>query len=178
MIARRMRGPLTVLGLLMLSACGPQESALPLGFSLTLAAQPAVPLESIAAFEVGAVRGLPNDDCLPFASRPAAPPEPVVCPRVANPGELLELRDGDGAAQRTLRFTPTLSTGGRQQLAISVPVGDDTSLLVQALDASGGYLGSGCAFVGRVTISSIEFNGRTAELNLHESYTACQPILP
>lgn len=174
----RMRSALAVVGMLAFGGCGPEEESLPLSFALHLSAQAAVPLEQIAAFEVAAVRGLPNNDCLPFASQPAAPPEPVVCPRVADAGELLELRDAQGAARRTVRFSPSLSTGGRQQLAISVPVGEDTSLLVQARDAANRYLGSGCAFVGRVTISSVEFNGRTAELNLHESYTACQPILP
>ena len=176
-IAGRMRRSLAVVvGMLALGGCGPDEESLSLGFVLQFAAQPAVPLEQISAFEVGAVRGRPTFPC-PFASQKVASPEPVVCPQVPAAGDLLELRDAQGAARRTVRFTPALSADGRQQLTVSVPVGEDTNLLVQARDASGRYLGSGCALVGRVTISSVQFD-RTSELNLHESYTACQPILP
>lgn len=164
-----------------LLACGGDpafdDEALELGLAFQISPSAAVPPEQIHAFEVGAVRGLPNDDCLPFSTRPVEDAS-LTCPDRASGSQLLELRDGEGRAVKKLTFAPALSGTGRQLLELRVPVGPDTSILIQAKDASGGLLGSGCAFVGRVSISSVEFNNRTAELNLDESYASCLPVLP
>jgi len=178
--ARRASPLAALLAACLMSACGGDpdvDGDLELGLDFQLSPQAAVPPDRIRAFEVGVVRGLPNDDCFPFSTTPITNAS-LTCPAEATASQLLELRDAEGRSTRKLSFSPALSGTGRQQLSLRVPVGADTSILIQAVDDAGRLLGSGCAFVGRVSISSVEFNNRTAELNLDESYTACRPVLP
>lgn len=174
-----MRRPLfTALMTLTLAGCGGSADELSLGMSLSFAPDAAVPPESIAAFEVGVVQGLANNNCGPYLTGPLATDATPTCPSELSASQLLELRDADGRAVKKRRITPALSGTGLQQLSVEVPVGPSTSVLIQAVDASGGLLGSTCAYVGRVSISSVEFNNRTLELHLDDRYTACQPIIP
>lgn len=169
----------SLLGLGLTAGCGGDpggQDELALGIDFDLARSSAVPPEQIARFEVGAIRDLPNNDCSPFRSRPIVDAS-LTCPQVATGSQLLELRDDEGHATRKLSFTPSLDSN-RQSLSMRVPVGPATTIVIQAVDASGQLLGSGCAYVGRVSISSVEFNNPTAELNLDDSYTGCQPVLP
>lgn len=163
---------------LALAGCGGTADELSLGMSLSLPADAAVPPAAIAAFEIGVVQGLPNNDCRPYLSTPLVGDQAPSCPSSLSPSQLLELRDAEGRAVKKRRIAPALSASGLQQLSVEVPVGPSTSVLIQAVDAAGGLLGAGCAYVGRVTISSVEFDGRTIELNLDDRYTACQPVIP
>lgn len=169
---------LTAVMTLALAGCGGTADELSLGMSLSFGPNAAVPPESIAAFEVGVVQGLANNNCGPYLSAPLETEDVPACPSVLSGSQLLELRDAEGRAVKKRRIPPNLSGSGLQQLAVEVPVGPSTSVLIQAVDANGGLLGSTCAYVGRVTISSVEFNNRTLELHLDDRYTACQPVIP
>ena len=158
--------------------CGPGEESLPLGFVLQLSAQAAVPLEQIAAFEVGAVRGLPNNDCLPLrlpaGGAPRAGGLPAGGRRRGAAGAAR--RAGGGTAHRALH---PLAVGGRPAAARGLRAGGRGHQPARPGARCGRPLpglrvrvrGPGHHLLGAV-------RRRTAELNLHESYTACQPILP
>ncbi|HLT31999.1 MAG TPA: hypothetical protein VK013_18310 [Myxococcaceae bacterium] len=172
------RSLITALMTLSLAGCGGSADELSLGMALSFPTDAAVPPETIAAFEVGVVQGLANNNCGPYLSAPLAGDATPTCPSTLSGTQLLELRDADGRAVKKRRIAPALSGSGLQQLSVEVPVGPSTSVLIQAVDAAGGLLGSTCAYVGRVTISSVEFNNRTLELHLDDRYTTCQPVIP